>query len=399
MKLKQDPDDFRVEELTEVQPGPDGPFAFYRLSKRGWTTHDAISAVRRRWQLELRRVAWGGLKDRHANTTQYLTISRGPRRRFEQEGLRLEYLGQVRVPYAARWITGNRFDIVVRDLAPEGADRSLGVLEVLRQDGWPNYFDDQRFGSVSEQREFIAQHLIRGEFERALKLALAEPYQHDRADAKREKVILRESWGRWSECKSQLARGHARSIVDYLVHHPTDYRGAIERLRPDLQGLYLSAYQSYLWNAILSAWLAQSFTTEELLAVRLQIETLNAPQRLTDKQRVLWHNAQLPLPAARWPFDPHAPWAAAATEVLATQNLNWDQLKIRGLRKPFFTKGERAAWCVPSELSGATAPDEKHTNRAKLRLQFILPRGSYATLLVKRLLGRQAGRMPISSSD
>jgi tRNA pseudouridine13 synthase len=105
------------------------------------------------------------------------------------------------------------------------------------------------------------------------------------------------------------------------------------------------------------------------------------------------------LPAARWPFDPDAPWATAASQVLAEQNLTWDQLKIRGLRKPFFTKGERAAWCVPRELSGETASDEKHTKRAKLRLQFILPRGSYATLLVKRLLGSQAGRMPINSSD
>jgi tRNA pseudouridine13 synthase len=399
MKLKQDPDDFRVEELTDVQPGPEGPFAFYRLDKRGWTTHDAISAIRRRWQLELRRVAWGGLKDRHAITTQYLTIWRGPQRRYSQDGLRLEYLGQVREPYAARSITGNRFDIVLRDLATEQADRSLGELEILRHDGWPNYFDDQRFGSVGEQREFIALHLIRGDFEGALKLALAEPYRHDRADAKREKAILREHWGHWGECKAQLPRGHARSIVDYLVHHPADFRGAIERMRPDLQGLYLSAYQSFLWNAILSAWLAQSFASENLMAVPLQIETLNAPKRLTDEQRTIWQNAGLPLPAARWPFDPDAPWATAASQVLAEQNLTWDQLKIRGLRKPFFTKGERAAWCVPRELSGETASDEKHTKRAKLRLQFILPRGSYATLLVKRLLGSQAGRMPINSSD
>ena len=41
MKLKQDPDDFQVEELTDVRPGPEGPFAFYRLDKRGWSTPDA----------------------------------------------------------------------------------------------------------------------------------------------------------------------------------------------------------------------------------------------------------------------------------------------------------------------------------------------------------------------
>lgn len=399
MKLKQDPDDFRVEELTDVQPGPHGPFAFYRLNKRGWTTHDAISAIRRRWQLELRRVAWGGLKDRHAVTIQYLTIWRGPQRGLEQNGIRLEYLGQLSDAFSAKSISANRFDIVLRDLEAGRADDARNSLDVMRRDGWPNYFDDQRFGSVSEGRDFIARHLIHGDFETALRLALAEPYQHDRADDRKEKAILREYWGRWSECKAHLPRSHARSLVDYLVHHPTDFRGAIERLRPDLQGLYLSAYQSYLWNAILSAWLVESFASEELLPIKLKFETLLAPRLLSAEQRPFWQGMMLPLPAARWPFDPATPWASAANQVLVAEGLTWDQIKIRGLRRPFFTKGERRAWCVPRELSGEVNEDERHPGRSKLGLKFVLPRGSYATLLVKRSLGNQAEPLPIHSND
>lgn len=399
MKLKQDPDDFRVEELTDVHPGPDGPFAFYRLSKRGWTTHDAISAIRRRWQLDLRRVAWGGLKDRHAVTIQYMTIWRGPQRGLEQNGIQLEYLGQVHEPFAARAIAGNRFHVVLRDLPPDRAGTAQRDLDILRTDGWPNYFDDQRFGSVSGDRDFIARHLVRGDFETALRLALAEPYRHDRAEAKREKTTLREFWGRWNECKARLPRSHARSLVDYLVHHPADFRGAIERLRPDLQGLFLSAYQSFLWNEILSAWLADSFREDDLLTIQLQIEKLHSPRRLNDLQRAYWHEARLPLPAARWPFDSNTPWATAASKVLAVEELTWDQIKIRGLRKPFFTKGDRPAWCVPRDLSGEVGVDERNRGKARFSLHFVLPRGSYATLLVKRLLGDQAGPIPISSSD
>src|SRR5271166_1841540 len=80
MKLKQQPDDFRVEEITTIAPGADGTFAFYRMEKRGWSTPDALAAVRRRWQVEPSRLSYGGLKDRHAWTTQYLTISHGPHR-------------------------------------------------------------------------------------------------------------------------------------------------------------------------------------------------------------------------------------------------------------------------------------------------------------------------------
>ena len=78
MKIKQRPEDFRVEELTSAVASDTGEFAFYRLDKTGWTTPDALSAIRRRWQVDFRRLSYGGLKDRHAVTSQHITIFRGP---------------------------------------------------------------------------------------------------------------------------------------------------------------------------------------------------------------------------------------------------------------------------------------------------------------------------------
>src|SRR5262249_56401938 len=69
-KLKQQPEDFQVEELTDVAAGAAGAFALYRLEKRGWTTPGALAAVRRRWRIEPRRLSSGGLKDRDALTAQ-----------------------------------------------------------------------------------------------------------------------------------------------------------------------------------------------------------------------------------------------------------------------------------------------------------------------------------------
>src|SRR3989442_5668436 len=95
MKLKQQPDDFHVEELTDVRPAAPGAFAFYRLEKRGWTTIDAVQLIRRRWQLEGPRIAYGGLKDRHSYTIQYVTIFHGPRRGPTDPGLALHYLRSI----------------------------------------------------------------------------------------------------------------------------------------------------------------------------------------------------------------------------------------------------------------------------------------------------------------
>src|SRR5438128_1662495 len=111
MKLKQRPDDFQVTELTDVTAGSEGPFALYRLEKEGWTTPDALAAVRRRWKLEPRRLSYGGLKDRHANTVQYFSVFRGPTRRLTHHTIHVEYLGQLREPFTSREIRANRFQL------------------------------------------------------------------------------------------------------------------------------------------------------------------------------------------------------------------------------------------------------------------------------------------------
>jgi tRNA pseudouridine13 synthase len=270
MKLKQHPEDFQVEELTDVTPSAAGPYALYRLEKRSWTTPDALAAVRRRWKLEVRRLSYGGLKDRHAHTVQYLTILRGPQRRLTQQGFSVQYLGQVERPYSARDLRANRFRLTLRAMTGPELAAALQALAEVRREGVANYFDDQRFGSVLGHGEFVARSMVLGRYEQALRQALAAPYEHDRAAQKKEKALLRARWGDWAALKEQLPRGHARSLVDYLTHHPDDYRGALARLRPELRGLYLSAFQSHLWNRMLARWLRALVRPEQLIAVRLR---------------------------------------------------------------------------------------------------------------------------------
>ena len=385
MKVKQQPEDFQVEELTDVVPTGSGPFALYRLEKRGWTTPDALQTVRRRWQLDLRRVAYGGLKDRHAVTTQYLTILGGPRRRLTQPGISLEYLGQVAGPYTSHAIRANRFRLTLRSLGEDEVSHARQALEEVRRQGVPNYFDDQRFGSVNPGGEFVAHAMIRGRHEDALRLALAAPYEHDRAVQKQEKEILRKHWGNWKSCKTLLPRSHARSLVSYLADHPGDFRGALERLRPELQGLYVSAYQSHLWNRLLGCWLRESCRPEQLIEVGLRLGQVPMHRGLDEEQFRGLAGLELPLPTARTKLDPSEPRAALLLAVLAEDGLRPEQLKLKGSRKMFFSKGERAGLCLPRDLEWQAEPDELNAGRSKLVLAFELARGCYATLIVKRI--------------
>ena len=385
MKLKQQPEDFQVEELTNIVPSSEGAFALYRLEKRSWTTLDALQAIRRRWKIEPRRLSYGGLKDRHAQTVQYFTIFHGPGRDLKHRDIRVQYLGQATAPYTSQAIRANRFRITLRNVRPQELAPARSALDEVRGDGVPNYFDDQRFGSVGEEGHFVARSLVLGRYEEALRLALAEPYPYDRALQKQEKAILRAHWGNWVTCKALLPRGHARSIVDYLVSHAADFRGAVARLRPELRSLYLSAYQSYLWNGILARALEQLCRPGQLVPIHVRLGTLPMHRLLDETQRAELRHLLLPLPSARLRLDPGDPRAPLVGARVAEEGIPLKELKIRAFREPFFAKGERRALCLPANLEYEVSEDERHSGQSKLVLSFDLPRGSYATLIVKRI--------------
>ncbi len=81
--------------------------------------------------------------------------------------------------------------------------------------------------------------MVQRDYEKALFLAIAEGNVHDRPREKEQKAALRENWGNWSECKELLDRSHRRSIVTYLVDHPTDFKRALALLRPDQKHLHV----------------------------------------------------------------------------------------------------------------------------------------------------------------
>ncbi len=384
MKLKRHPEDFRVEELPVIVGGDRGRFGFYRLTKRGMGTIEVVEAIRRRWNLAGPQIHYGGLKDRHAVTVQYLTILDGPDRGLRESSFELEPVGRLPHPYGPAYFRGNRFEMVLRDLSPAAAEAAAKSVQQLPRDGLPNYFDDQRFGSVGFDGGFVAAAWLAGDHEHAFRLALAEPNPSDRPDTVREKEILRTHWGNWAEAKAQLDRSHARSLVTYLVDHPTDFRGAFARIRRELRSLYFSAYQSYLWNLLLGAVIEQNTRPDQRLPIDFKVATLPLHHGLDTVQAALLGRWDVPLPASRTPLPP-GPVRDLAQSVLEPLGVVWEELRVKHLKDVFFSKGTRPALFFAANLVSKTVPDDLYPGRKRLDLAFELPKGAYATLVVKRL--------------
>jgi tRNA pseudouridine13 synthase len=385
MKLKRQPEDFRVEELPLVEAGDRGRFAFYRLTKRGLGTLEAIEAIRRRWNLSGQQISYGGLKDRHAVTIQYLTIFGGPDKELREGSIELEPLGWLPHHYGPNSFRGNRFSVVLRDLSPEKAEAAKLALAELPRDGLPNYFDDQRFGSVGFDGDFIARAWLAGDHEKAVRLAIAEPNASDRPDSKAEKAILRESWGSWPEAKDRLPRSHARSLVTYLVDHPADFRGVFARLRRELRSLYFSAFQSHLWNLTLARLIERTTRPEQRSIVEFKVASLPIHKGLDADQAAALTAAMLPLPSSRTPLPEAGPIRDAALDVVAGFGLTWQELRVKHLKDVFFSKGDRPALFFAEGLTHEAASDDLYPGRTRISMGFDLPKGAYATMVVKRV--------------
>ena len=252
--------------------------------------------------------------------------------------------------------------VVLRDLERRRLERSPRSVHELPRDGLPNYFDDQRFGSVGFRGGFTAQAWLTGR-PRASLAAGARRAQRLRPSGRveAEKAILRDYWGNWAEAKARLERSHARSIVTYLVDHPADFRGAFARIRRELRSLYFSAFQSHLWNLLLARTIERLTRPEQRVPLDFKVATLPIHHGLDPEQ------------AEALAAVPHAPCPRRVTRFrtarceksparsLAGFGLAWEDLRVKHLKDVFFSKGVRPALFFAENLTQQPGDDELDT--------------------------------------
>jgi tRNA pseudouridine13 synthase len=387
MKLKCLPADFQVDEQVTLRSSG-GPFALYLLEKESIGTLEAIDQVVSRWNIPRSQIAWAGLKDRHARTSQYVTIKSGPKQGLQAGKIELKFLGYASRPVHPRDIVSNRFTVVLRDMDAAEIAAAQKTLAEVERDGLPNYFDEQRFGSLGESGVFIAQPWCKGDYEKALWLALAEHNDHDRPDEREQKRLLRENWGKWPQAKAALARSHRRSVITFLADKPDrpDFKRALALVRQDLRSLWLAAYQSHLWNQMLAAVLEANCPPEDLRKQRIARQELPFFTKLPAEDRDWLHAFQMPLPSARLHLEP-GDLKDLIDDVMSAEGMELREVRVKYPRDAFFSRGERPAIFRPEYLTHETADDELYPGRSKLTLKFTLRRGSYATIFVKRITG------------
>ncbi|HUJ73327.1 MAG TPA: tRNA pseudouridine(13) synthase TruD, partial [bacterium] len=389
VKLKATPADFVVQEEASLAlvPGPT-EFAMYQLTKTSWDTFDLVDLLSRRLRVSRDAIRVGGMKDRHGTTSQVISVRGLPRppQEIAEANYTLRFRGWGEAPVSARDIAGNTFSITLRDLTPQEAERAaLNAGEVAR-DGIPNYFDEQRFGSARHGQGFMGKEIFLGRRERALRLWFT-PSQHDDQKTRRMKRAVLESWGQWQKTAG-LGFGDYGRVLAYLAVHRQAYHRALELLDRRFIVFVLNAYQSWLFNELLSRWLARRAAAEgwPVQPLRYSRGTMQFFGPLPPAAAAALQAASLPVPGHDTvSADPLV--QELLQEVLGQEGITLETLRVRQMHRIRVGGVTRRAVTLPQDLAvTGPADDDLYPGRQKLALRFFLPRGSYATVLVKRLL-------------
>ncbi|MEZ5965578.1 MAG: tRNA pseudouridine(13) synthase TruD [Planctomycetota bacterium] len=388
MRLKVRPEDFRVRELLQFEEDPRGEHYVHLLRKEKLDTVQALTEVSRVCGVSRRDIAFAGLKDRQGVTEQWISV-RGRRLDLRRRDLQVVFFGRASKPITSKQSAGNAFEVVLRELRQGDVERLQARVASARESGFPNYFDDQRFGNVKHGQGFILRDVLKGDYDAALRSLIAEPSPKAITGDVKLKRILRAKWGDWDACAA-IARGPAFRRVFGILQRGGDAREALAALPPRTKLIHAYAFQSYLWNRALSRWLRLELTQAQQSEVWTVLGRLRAWSKLPAAKVERIERMEAPLFAGDLAGGEPS-FRAALDAVLRREEVTVADC-VRAELPGLELKTElRKALVVPGDLRLAGPRPDKHGHGLAMKLSFSLPRGAYATMLVKCLTASKWG--------
>ncbi len=259
-RLKKYPEDFVVDELIDLPESVDeGEYTIAKVWSRNWETNRLVNSLARELRIDRRQIDFAGTKDKRAITTQWMSF-KVQREKMKEVSLRdveitEAYTAKSNLYIGSHW--GNSFDIIVRDMDNdiEGSEElAEGISSELKEaGGFPNWFGVQRFGTIRPITHEIGRLIIEGKYEDAVKLYIAEPMEGESDVCYEAREFLQETWD-YKKALEIFPPGltFERMMIKHLVDEPDDYTGALKRLPGNLLRMFVHAFQSYLFNRMVS---------------------------------------------------------------------------------------------------------------------------------------------------
>jgi len=335
------PRDFTVEEIPLYQFSEEGGHLIAKVQKKGLSTWELCDRLSNSLGIARRQIGYAGLKDKHALTTQYISLPPSCEEALESiklEGVKILSLTRHKNKLRVGHLKGNRFRLRFKKVLGVQREKIDSMLDWIERWGMPNYFGLQRFGR--EGKNWIeGKALVEGRLkirDRKMREFLISAYQSKLFnDWLSERIEL-----------SRLLEEFSQKDVESILKLPAgSLRGlkAQEHFFKVIEGDLMMHYP-----------FGKLFGAEDIEAEAAKFAAKDrTPTGLLPGRKIK---------------------RATKTARLIEKAFDDEQILQQGSR--------RYAWVFPSDIYRRYVPQKAH-----YELSFTLPKGSYATVLVAILKG------------
>lgn len=382
-KIKVRPEDFIVKENSSLKILKSGTYSVFLLKKIGWNTDDLIRLLSRETTINLSLFSYGGRKDRHAVTEQFITI-KGDYRKLSSKTdfFELRFLGFSEEPMSPRHITSNSFEITVRNIQPVDERSITERINFVFYNGFLNYFDEQRFRSFDANQGFIAEKILKRHYNGALKIIMTSIRESDRHKDKTRKRLFFENWGDWETCLKYAETDFEKMVFRDLLKNRNNFLNILRLLEKSELSIYFSAYQSFLFNEVLKKIVKTR--VENIIAIKNYPSELYIVKSTNENAYNYLKSLKIPLAACKMEMTDNLV-KSCYDEVLSERGIRYSMFNLRKIRKAYFKSVLRRAIVIPYGLIYEFGSDELYNGKKTLKLKFELDAGSYATMLIKQI--------------
>lgn len=383
--VKADYSDFVVEELPLYDFSGSGDHSYFLLEKAGLTTQQALDDLAGALGVARRQFGYAGLKDSRAITRQWISVEH-----VDEDRLRAVHLPRIKIVDVTQHtnklklghLRGNRFTIRVRETSAERVSDFDAAMKLLAKRGVPNYFGQQRFGGRGDTGK-IGLALLQGRLEDALDLVLGRPSDLDHGKVRQARAAFdRADYAAALRLWPPMFRDQRRALRT-LTQGKANKRRAFGAIDRATRQFYVSAFQSELFNQVVAARVPLGLD-QVLMGDLAQLHRNGAVFLVKDPaaERPRVEQFEIsptgPLFGKRMTPPTEQP-LVIEDEVLQRCGLEAAAFETGGLRA---TGGRRALRFQPTECGVEMGADGRGVY---LELRFVLPKGSYATVLLREL--------------
>ena len=258
-KLRTTPEDFVVREVSNYPPKKEkGRFTIADVTVTNWETNHLVRDMSNWLHISRQRIGFAGTKDKRARTTRLMSFYNIPMAELSKVKLKDVEIENIYVsdrPIKIGNLIGNRFEIIVRNIDNKIKSNSIKDIAsaIEKYGGFPNFYGIQRFGIVRPITHIVGKYIVNDDFENAVMSYVANPMDGEDKESYELRKQLDKTHDFAEALKSYPNKlNFEKAMLNKLVVDQKDFVGALKELPKNLLTMFVYAYQSHLFNRILS---------------------------------------------------------------------------------------------------------------------------------------------------